>query len=100
MSDATRLRAEWGRIWTASGAKTHIMPSCPYVTDRHSPAAVDAYPESHVDLCDWCARRFGSWRDGLERDGAHRCDRCGERTSNVRYCADCQLHVERMRARR
>jgi len=100
MTDATRLRSEWGRIWTAGGTKTHIMPACPYVSDRHTAVPVDAYPESHVDLCEWCAQRFGSWRDGLKRDGAIRCERCGARTNNVRYCADCQMHVERMRVRR
>lgn len=100
MSDTTRLRAEWGRIWTAGGSKTHIMPACPYVTDRHTPVAADAYPESHVDLCSWCARRFDSWRDGIAADGANTCERCGAKTSNVTYCADCQLHTERMRARR
>ena len=100
MSTETKLRSEWGRIWTAAGSKTHIMPSCRYATDRHSPIPVEDFPESHVDLCKWCEKCFTSWRSGLENDGVNRCDRCGARTDNAHHCADCQLHVERMRARR
>ena len=102
MSNAARLRAEWGRIWTAGGTKTHIMPACRYVTDRFTAVDVENYPESHVDLCEWCEERFETWDANRfdTNENVGKCERCGCRTTNVRYCADCQLHVERMRARR
>ena len=103
MSAETDLRAEWGRIWTAGGAKkTHIMPACPYVTDRFTAVDVENYPESHVDLCKWCARRFETWDANRfdTNENVGKCERCGCRTNNAHYCRDCQTHVERMRARK
>ena len=102
MSDAAQVRSEWGRIWTAGGRKTHIMPACPYVSDRFTAVDVENYPESHVDLCEWCEQRFDRWSDRRfdTNENVGKCERCGSRTNNAHYCRDCQTHVERMRARR
>lgn len=98
--DAETIRREWGTVYAAGGAKTHLQPDCLYRTDRHTEADADALPGDHLDVCSRCLASFGSWRSGLERDEKNRCERCGATTTNVRYCADCQLHVERTRARR
>lgn len=95
-----RVRDEWGSIYIASGRKTHLMDGCPYHTDSHRKIDASKIPESHTDLCSWCKERFGNWREGLQSDDKGRCDRCGDTTTNVRYCRECQTHVERMKARK
>lgn len=96
----TLVKREWGTIYVKSGAKTHLVDGCPYVGDKHRQVATESYPENHIDLCSWCEEKFDEWRKGVERDTKIRCDRCGSKTENSQYCNDCQLHVERMRARR
>jgi hypothetical protein len=100
MTDAETIAAEWGSVWTKSGCKDHLMPTCPRCNDDYTRRSVDVYPPSHMDVCSWCQRRFEAWREGLSADETGRCDRCGSETSEVEYCRDCREVIDRRAARR
>ena len=95
-----KLKNEWGTIYVAYDAKSHIIESCRYCTDRHTATPIESIPENHIDLCSLCEQRFQNWRDGLKRDGKNRCDRCGKHTDEPTYCRKCETHVERIEARK
>ena len=100
MTNLTQLRDEWGAVWVTRKSKTHIMPDCRYVTDKHHKVSTDAYPESHIDLCEWCEQRYEQWRDGVDTD-ASTCERCGEGINGEHdYCDSCFETIERRQARR
>lgn len=94
------IKEEWGTLYLKSGTKAHIMDSCRYVNDSHRKVEAENFPENHIEICNWCENKFDEWRKGLDKDLKIRCERCGTRTNNATYCNDCQLHVERMRARK
>lgn len=100
-STTRRVRAEWGSVWLKARAKTHIMDACRYVSDDFRQVDVDAVPETHVDLCDWCADRFRNWRRGLGDAAADSaCARCGRHDTTFEHCDDCRATIDRRRARR
>jgi len=94
------IKEEWGTLYLRSGSKAHIMDSCRYVTDNHREVDAENFPENHIEICNWCERKFKKWRTGLETSDNVSCERCGKDTDNARYCRDCQKHLERMRARK
>jgi hypothetical protein len=93
-----RVTDEWGTVWTHGSAKTHLMPSCPYVGEKHHAIDTDDLPENRVDLCEWCEERYDAWRDGVDTDGT--CQRCGEQIEDGCYCVACAEVVAARRARR
>lgn len=91
-----KIQDEWGTLYVASSRKAHLMNGCPYHTADHRKVDAEAYPETHVDLCSWCADKLDNWRDGLSKDDKNRCDRCGKHTDEPTYCRACEAHIDRM----
>lgn len=101
MTNLTKLRRDWGTVWTTARRKTHLMPDCPYVTDTFTQRDISVLPDSHVDLCGWCEERYDNWTTGLAESTTDQCQRCGQALDrDYEHCPDCEEHITRMRARR